>query len=229
MPICEKCDKEHNGSFGSGRFCSRSCANTRNHTQETKEKIKNSIYKYLLSEQGKEETDTYITAKQLTRLNSKSKENSFKEFIYNAEDRKFLSHPSIDFGERYIITIYGEIISARTKRVMKQAFKKYKDPYIRVVLTDVDGIQHMLTVHRLVAYNFIPNPNNYPIINHKDENPANNNVENLEWCTQQYNSVYNDKHIKTGRKVSETIKRNGGSWNKGLKKDSNGKYIRKKS
>lgn len=45
-------------------------------------------------------------------------------------------------------------------------------------------------VHRLVAEAFIPNPNNYPCINHKDENPMNNCVDNLEWCTYQYNNNY---------------------------------------
>ena len=45
-------------------------------------------------------------------------------------------------------------------------------------------------VHKLVAKAFIPNPNNYTEINHKDENPLNNNVKNLEWCTHLYNMTY---------------------------------------
>ena len=58
------------------------------------------------------------------------------------------------------------------------------------VLLHKDGKRKNERVHRLVAKAFIPNPNNYPYINHKDENPSNNHVENLEWCTAKYNSNY---------------------------------------
>lgn len=45
-------------------------------------------------------------------------------------------------------------------------------------------------VHRLLAETYIPNPNNYPMINHKDENPMNNSLDNLEWCDNSYNQNY---------------------------------------
>lgn len=54
--------------------------------------------------------------------------------------------------------------------------------YTQVILCK-DGKTYGRLVHRLVATAFIPNPNNYPCINHKDENPKNNCVDNLEWCT----------------------------------------------
>lgn len=58
------------------------------------------------------------------------------------------------------------------------------------VLLHKDGKRKNMLVHRLVAKAFIPNPYNYPYINHKDENPSNNHIENLEWCTAEYNSNY---------------------------------------
>lgn len=58
-----------------------------------------------------------------------------------------------------------------------------------------------MLVHRLVAMAFIPNPNRMPEINHKDENPMNNAVENLEWCTGEYNKkTYLANHKNGGRK-----------------------------
>lgn len=59
-------------------------------------------------------------------------------------------------------------------------------------------------VHRLVALAFIPNPNNYPLVNHKDFDRTNNNVDNLEWCTYEYNNNYKDK--SKPRKLLRNIK-----------------------
>lgn len=61
--------------------------------------------------------------------------------------------------------------------------------YKKVALSK-QGKQKQLLVHRLVAMAFIPNPNNYEFVNHKDEDKTNNVVDNLEWCTKSYNSIY---------------------------------------
>ena len=58
-------------------------------------------------------------------------------------------------------------------------------------------------VHRLVAEAFIPNPNNYDCINHKDENPLNNNVENLEWCNYSYNNTYGTRIERQSKSLTE--------------------------
>lgn len=97
----------------------------------------------------------------------------------------------------YAVSTLGRIMSMRDGRIMKTTItnKGYE-----LVITHVDGKQKGYTVHRLVAEAFLPNENNYPVINHKDENPLNNNVNNLEWCSSSYNNTYNDIHIKNGIK-----------------------------
>ena len=67
----------------------------------------------------------------------------------------------------------------------------------RVVGLAKDGKKEEFKVHRLVAMAFIANPENKPSINHKDGNPLNNSVDNLEWCTQKENIAH---AIETGLK-----------------------------
>ena len=78
------------------------------------------------------------------------------------------------------------------EKILKPSFNK---GYPRVIFCK-DAIRKSFFCHRLVAIVFIPNPNNYPIINHKDENPGNCCVENLEWCSYKYNNNYGDTNIK---------------------------------
>lgn len=97
----------------------------------------------------------------------------------------------------------------RKTKVLKQITDKLG--YKRVNLFKNNKKKNYL-VHRLVALAFIPNPNNYPIINHKDENPSNNYYKNLEWCTYEYNNNYGTKK----QKISESMKGKP-AWNKGLR------------
>jgi hypothetical protein len=58
----------------------------------------------------------------------------------------------------------------------------------------------------LVALHFIPNPNNYPCVNHKDENKDNNKENNLEWCSRSYNINYGTRNEKASQKISKPIR-----------------------
>ena len=72
--------------------------------------------------------------------------------------------------------------------------------YKQVYLTK-NSITKAHSVHRLVANAFIPNPDNLPQVNHKDEDKANNRVDNLEWCTQKYNQNYGTISIRKSQKL----------------------------
>ena len=77
---------------------------------------------------------------------------------------------------------------------------KCKNGY-KMVDLHYNGTRKRFYVHRLVAETFIPNQNNLPCVNHKDENPLNNSVNNLEWCNHQYNVTYSLE--KTRRRLME--------------------------
>lgn len=68
-----------------------------------------------------------------------------------------------------------------------------------------NGSVRMYYVHRLVAEVFVPNPNRYPIINHKDENPLNSRADNLEWCTYSYNMSYGSAQENKERAVEQLL------------------------
>lgn len=69
-----------------------------------------------------------------------------------------------------------------------------RDGYMQVRLSE-NNIQFTKKVHRLVALSFLENPNNYPMVNHKNEIRDDNRVDNLEWCSAKYNSHYSAKNI----------------------------------
>ena len=82
--------------------------------------------------------------------------------------------------------------------------KKNRRNYYYVHLAKC-GTKKISYIHQLVAKTFIPNPNNYPCVNHIDENPMNNNVENLEWCTFSYNNNYGTKIERQRKTLLKTI------------------------
>jgi len=82
----------------------------------------------------------------------------------------------------------------RTRFTKGHVLKQYDYKSYLKVSIPVDGKWTMKRVHRLVAQTFLPNPNNFPEINHKNCNRADNRVSNLEWCSHSYNSQYREKY-----------------------------------
>ena len=102
---------------------------------------------------------------------------------------------NIENHSSYFISNFGRVFSKKSNKVMKNRVVS-KNGYQQITL---DNSQ--LLVHRLVAQAFIPNPNNLPCVNHKDENPGNNDFRNLEWCTYKYNSNYGTNPSRHSKKM----------------------------
>lgn len=96
---------------------------------------------------------------------------------------------TVDDYPNYMVSNFGNVKNQRGHLLNQQVSNM---GYMLVHLSK-NGKVKWRSVHRLVALAFIPNPDKLPIINHKDENPKNNKVDNLEWCTRSYNERYNNK------------------------------------
>ena len=93
---------------------------------------------------------------------------------------------------RYLISSSGDVISLNyrgTKLAKLLTWKINNRGYAWVDLRK-NGIKEQKLIHRLVAEAFIDNPEGFELVNHKDENPLNNDVDNLEWCDASYNARY---------------------------------------
>lgn len=124
--------------------------------------------------------------------------------------------PVKGYEEYYQVSNFGRVKSLNwdgtgVERIMTPC--KGKRGYMQV-LFNRNGIRATKTVHRLVAEAFIPNPNNFPYINHKNEDKTINFLWNLEWCTAKYNSNYGtcversrDTRIKIGNYWNHNCRR----------------------
>lgn len=111
----------------------------------------------------------------------------------------------IGYEGLYKVSNFGNVYSTRSGRNLIGG--KDKDGYRQVLLYPNEGKRETKRVHQLVAKAFIPNPLNYPMINHKDRNVTNNCVNNLEWCDAKYNNNYLDcalrRSIALGKVVAQ--------------------------
>ena len=144
--------------------------------------------------------------------------------------------PVAGYEGYYEVDQFGRVFSVDRVISVEDNGRKYEKPLVgkqmkqcmhdkgyKIVSLTKDGKTKNIFVHRLVAEAFIENPDNLPMVNHKDEDKTNNFAENLEWCTASYNRTYGkavEKQAKTlrgkkhteehKRKISESMKRHYG-------------------
>ena len=135
--------------------------------------------------------------------------------------------PVVGYEGLYEVSSYGRVRSL-DRYVKGKSYRLHKGKvlspgknsrgYLSIVLS-YNGKHKIITVHRLVAQAFLPNPDNFLEINHKDEDKTNNNVTNLEWCDHKYNVNYGTRNIR----AKETAIKNG-YWTGLSRKESMKKY-----
>lgn len=89
-----------------------------------------------------------------------------------------------DYSEFYEVSTFGNVRNIKTKKLLKLTIKS---GYYSVNLSYVKENGCIVRLNRLVAKTFIENPDNYEVVNHIDGNKLNNNVSNLEWCSNKMN------------------------------------------
>lgn len=131
--------------------------------------------------------------------------------------QKEIWKPVPNYEKMYEASTYGRIRSLERLVFNKrwQNYQKRKSVILKpsvspkgyyTVVFGVNGTRMAHSVHRIIAKTFLPNPDNLPVINHKDGNKLNNNVSNLEWCTQKYNVNYGDALAKRAKSQSKSKK-----------------------
>lgn len=92
-----------------------------------------------------------------------------------------------DLGDFYLVSNTGEVKGVKTGKIRKKNINHEGYYFVSVSLGSREN-KPLIKIHRAVAETFIGNPNAFPVINHKDGNKLNNNVENLEFCTYEHNT-----------------------------------------
>lgn len=170
-----------------------------------------------------EESDMMISYRSIVRVINRQPPVEAKPVVWKS---------IAGFEGLYEVSNFGSVRNGKGE-IKKQGIKRTTWTCYKTVKLWKDGKYHTKYIHRLIAEAFIPNPDNLPFINHKDEDGTNNSIENLEWCTREYNANYGTaqkKRIKKlknvphteehKQKISEGLKKHYSEnevWNKGVK------------
>lgn len=108
--------------------------------------------------------------------------------------------PVVGFESLYEVSNFGRVRSLNYRQTGQvRVLKAGKNRKYLFVILYKNGLHKHFSVHRLVAMAFIPNPDNLPEVNHINESPWDNRVENLEYCSHLYNSQYGTR----GKRISK--------------------------
>ena len=112
--------------------------------------------------------------------------------------------PVKNYENLYEVSDQGRVksIGYGKERILKPG--RNTQGYLQVVLCK-NGEKNNCVIHRLVSQTFIPNPDNLPEVNHKDEDKTNNSVSNLEWCDRKSNCNYGNRNKRISEKLSKSV------------------------
>ena len=96
----------------------------------------------------------------------------------------------------------GHSLQLKKGRILKPQKNRYGYLYVNLYK---NGIMKHITIHKLVAEIFLPNPDNLPCVNHKDECKSNNVVNNLEWCSYSYNINFGTRNKRMIKKRCKPV------------------------
>lgn len=114
----------------------------------------------------------------------------FENYLIDEDGNVWSKLRKVQYKNGYLVTKGGKKVTPH----------QTKNGYLFVTLYK-DKVKYQKKVHRLVAETFIPNPENLPFVNHRDEDKTNNSICNLEWCTTEYNNCYGNRLENLSRKM----------------------------
>ena len=104
----------------------------------------------------------------------------------------------IEGYDDYMVSSDGKVWSLKYGKMKELRPRADRDGYLRVCLC-INGRRVEKRIHRLVAQAFVTNPDDEPEVNHKDEDKTNNSMENLEWCSRDYNCNFGSRNERVAK------------------------------